>query len=67
MQLLEMGVDGQGGNSDPFWMAYPYPFLKFWYEAHPLEKAPAEVVVVEGYPQVDTLPCILDTCSLAVF
>jgi hypothetical protein len=37
VQLLEMGVDGHGGQTDPFWMRYPYPFLTFWYEAHPLQ------------------------------
>jgi hypothetical protein len=42
MQLLEMGVDAKGGDSEPFWMKYPYPFLEFWYKAYPLEAAPAE-------------------------
>lgn len=36
VQLLEMGEDGQGGNTDPFWMRYPFPFLESWYKAHPL-------------------------------
>ena len=35
-QLIEMGMDGQGGNSDLFWMEYPYPFLEFYYETFPL-------------------------------
>jgi hypothetical protein len=37
MQLIDMGTDGQGGESaDPFWVGYPFPFLKFWYETFPL-------------------------------
>ena len=28
VQLLEMGTDGKGGNTDAFWMKYPYPFLE---------------------------------------
>ena len=35
MQLIEMGTDGQGGNSAVFWMGYPYPFLTFWYNTFP--------------------------------
>eukprot|EP00966_Prymnesium_polylepis_P265410 6131428-Prymnesium_polylepis.1 len=45
MQLQEMGVDGGGGNSDPFWMKYPAPFLTFYYKTFPDEKAPPAQVV----------------------
>lgn len=36
-KLHEMGVDGTGGNSEPFWMKYPMPFLTFYYETFPDE------------------------------
>lgn len=39
-QLSEMGVDGGGGNSVTFWMVYPMPFLTFYYDTYPEEKAP---------------------------
>ena len=34
-KLVEMGEDGSGGVSEDFWMAYPDPFLKYYYEQHP--------------------------------
>ena len=37
MKLSEMGTDGQGGNSEAFWMRYPFPFLNFWYATYPLQ------------------------------
>jgi hypothetical protein len=44
-QLQEMGVDGTGGNSDPFWMKYPLPFLTFWYQTYPDDlKQPQQTV-----------------------
>ena len=36
LKLVEMGVDGEGGNSEAFWMRYPFPFLTFWYATYPL-------------------------------
>ena len=43
MQLTDMGVDGQGGNSVRFWMKYPYPFLNFFYKTFPLALAAAHI------------------------
>ena len=44
MQLTEMGIDGKGGNSTEFYMKYPMPFLKWFYEEHPDEKAAMQQV-----------------------
>lgn len=40
--LREQGEDGHGGASVDFWMRYPLPFLKYWYQSHP-EKLDAVV------------------------
>ena len=37
VHLTEMGVDGAGGNSEDFWVKYPYPFLKLYYDTYPAE------------------------------
>jgi hypothetical protein len=36
-QLQEQGEDGCAGNSVPFMMAYPDPFLRHWYDTYPQE------------------------------
>ena len=53
VQLLEMGTDGMGGDSDPFWMKYPYPFLDFYYKAYPLQKEPAERGAADAQPNAE--------------
>jgi len=37
-QLIECGVTGSEGNSEPFWMQYPFPFLEFWYKDNPISR-----------------------------
>ena len=51
MKLVEMGLDGQGGNSESFWMRYPYPFLKFWYGTYPVQDPQTSAV---AQPTVET-------------
>ena len=36
-KMTEMGVDGNGGDSHPFWVSYPCPFLEHFYRSHPDE------------------------------
>lgn len=36
-KLSEQGEDGHSGNSVDFWMQYPTPMLKFYYETYPEE------------------------------
>ena len=42
-----MGTDGLGGNSERFWMEYPYPFLDFYWKTFPTamaaERLPADL------------------------
>lgn len=35
MQIVEVGETGSAGNSEAFWMKYPFPFLQFWYKSYP--------------------------------
>ncbi|KAL1499325.1 hypothetical protein AB1Y20_011533 [Prymnesium parvum] len=53
-QLMECGVTGSEGNSEPFWMPYPYPFLEFWYKENPIKPLPlnlpaAQTTAGEGH------------------
>lgn len=34
-KLTEMGEDGSGGASEDFWMIYPHPFLRYFYDTFP--------------------------------
>ena len=47
MKLVEMGTDGTGGNSEAFWMRYPFPFLTFWYKTYPMLASPATTAEAE--------------------
>lgn len=33
--MSEMGVDGHGGTSVDFWLPYPHPFLRYYYDTFP--------------------------------
>ncbi|KAL1527205.1 hypothetical protein AB1Y20_015884 [Prymnesium parvum] len=33
--INEFTLRGAEGNSEPFWMEYPTPFLQFWYKDNP--------------------------------
>jgi hypothetical protein len=66
-QLTDMGTDGQGGDSERFWMEYPYPFLEFYWKTFPTTMAseripdqPADALEVQETAEPKTRTLIYD-------
>ena len=65
-QLTDMGTDGLGGNSERFWMEYPYPFLEFYWKTFPTAMAAERLpdLPADAIEMQETTPPVMKSRTL---